>query len=322
MIKCYQEIKHEVDLDKLRLIGFGADARKLYFQFSFIEKSTYDVTDIIDHYESLRNISKEKSPRVRVQAIPFECEPIIDHLLCECWEPAAEAMLLTLCVKQFGLERVESALSQQHSVWSKRQLRDEWDIRACRSGELAIMSPRYPHAQLDMASKKYVDAVMIFMGNDMTGARVLEVGSGTGRITERLVPLAQHLTSLDICERMISRNRSRLGVNAGKIKYLCQYAQDYKPKNRSYDVVVCSLVLIHNVEDSDFQGLVKMMCEAADKVFVFEDASGRIGTSPHTRLRSRDEIVMHFKEQRFQLDKESKYRLFGDQITFLKFVRA
>jgi len=35
MRKCYEEAHHQINPSKLQLFGFGADARKLYFQFTF-----------------------------------------------------------------------------------------------------------------------------------------------------------------------------------------------------------------------------------------------------------------------------------------------
>jgi len=167
----------------------------------------------------------------------------------------------------------------------------------------------------------YVDAVMAFLNGEAKGKEVLEIGSGTGRITERLVRQARKVVSVDVCERMIQRSKNRLGDKTGKVKFLCELAQDHQARERSYALAICSLVLIHNVGDSDFRNLVEMMCRCADKIFVFEDASGRHGTSPHTRLRNRQELITPFQEGGFQLEKEDQFHLFGDTILFLKFVR-
>ena len=94
-----------------------------------------------------------------------------------------------------------------------------------------------------------------------------------------------------------------------------------------YDVAVCSLVLIHQVNYTDFAAVVKGMCALAKTVFVFEDVTLERKTSPNTRLRSLHEIELEFKRNGYALEfgnpeLPSSFQFFDDTVTFLKFVEA
>jgi hypothetical protein len=121
---------------------------------------------------------------------------------------------------------------------------------------------------------------------------------------------------------MIKLNKDRLGKKAKKVTYVKTFMQDYP--SIKHQVAVCSLVLIHNVRDSDFMGLVGKICDCSDVAFVFEDVTQDRPTSNATRLRPKQEIVKAFEHYNFRLERsrESDYKLFNDQIAFLKFIRG
>jgi SAM-dependent methyltransferase len=308
--KAFEEVRHQVNPSMLRMIGFGVDARRLYFQFSFCERTAADMADI-----------KELCPsRSRPRLLPFEIGPIADSLVTECWEPAAEAALLTLCTQSFGFEEVASELEKRRDLWPRRAMQDEWDDRASRQGLLADLSVRYAVDQIKVESERFVGDVMSFIGDDVRGKNTLELGAGTGRLTERLVDLASALTCVDLCERMLDRNRARLGARADRVKYVRCFAQDYRPTGH-HDVVVCSQVLIHNVTDEQFNGVVATMCASADTLFVIEDVTEGRPTSPHTRLHSKKDLVRRFAGRGFKLERETETHLFDDRVALLKLVR-
>jgi hypothetical protein len=309
--KAFEEIRHQVNPAELRMIGFGLDARRLYFQFSFCEEAVAEMAEI-----------KKLCPsRSDPHLLPFEIGPIMDSLMTECWEPAAEAALLTLCIQRFGLEKVVQAVEKRQDTWLRRDMRDEWDDRASRQGVLADLSVRYPADQISSESARFVTVVMDFIGDDVKDKNTLELGAGTGRLTERLVDLARPLTCVDLCEKMLNMNRARLGDKASQVQYISSFAQDYRPPSTRHDVVVCSLVLIHNVEDQQFKGLMAKMCECADVLFVIEDVTAGRPTSPHTLLRRREDLVDAFASQGYRLVRSGKHQLFDDQIALLKLVR-
>lgn len=160
---------------------------------------------------------------------------------------------------------------------------------------------------------------MTFMGEDVKGRDVLELGCGTGRITVKLADLATRLTCIDHCPEMMARNRRAKGAVPRKIKRLTIFGQDYVCQ-KPHDVCVSSLVLIHTTGESQFRSLVKVICASCAVAFVFEDTSRR-KTSEFTELRSRDEIKSAFALWGMRVGREDTYDLVGDEIAFLKFVK-
>jgi len=308
--KCAKELNYNINLKRLQLIGFGADARKLYFQFSFFESSNYSSDEIL----------KQSGGNKNHKCIPFVLDEIVNRLVEECWEPAAEVALLTICVKKFNREDVLRSLFSHRSRWERREMRDEWDYRASRPGDLPDMSLRYESDRLSDESKEYVKAVIDFMGEKIEGKDVVEIGSGTGRITQHLLEIAKNVTCVEFCEKMIQRSKERLCDKFDINRYVVTFAQCYYPKHR-YEVVVCSLVLVHNVNNADFRELIKRLCDMAETVFVFEDVSTKRSTSPRTYIRTIEDIRKTFNEFNFTLIRmnEPLYNLFSDQIAFLEF---
>jgi 2-polyprenyl-3-methyl-5-hydroxy-6-metoxy-1,4-benzoquinol methylase len=319
--KAFQEIQFQVMPDKTKLIGFGADARKLYFQFSFVEQVDITSDQIIARYE--KNLDHENKGLLRdrprkLTPLSFDLEEIRNHVLDSCWEPSAEAVLLTLCAERFGADQVAQALHARHHDWERKNMLDEWDYRASRKGHLPDMSVRYPPDRLESESQRYVDVLLAFMGNDILGKNIVEIGCGTGSITEQLVDIAGQVTCVDLSGKMIEKNRDRLGTKNKKVYYEEKFGQDYSCAEK-HDAAICSRVLIHNVFDSDIRELVRSMCKSAKIVFVFEDVSQNRPTSETTRIRSVEELVRVFAEQGFEILRSSQDNLFNDNIALLKF---
>ena len=319
--KAFQEIQFQVRPDRTKLIGFGADARKLYFQFSFMEEVDLTADQVIECYE--RNLDHENKGLLRdrprkLTALSYNLEEIRNHVLDYCWEPSAEAILLTLCAERFGPDQVAQALHGRQHDWERKKMLDEWDYRAARKGRLPDMSVRYPPDLLEHASQQYVMGLLTFMGSDLNGKNVVEMGCGTGSVTEHLVGIASKVTCVDLSGKMIEKNKHRLGESSKKVHYEEKFVQDYRCSEK-HDVAICSRVLIHNVNDSDFKELVRSMCNSARIVFVFEDVSPNRPTSETTKIRSVDEIVHVFAENDFDLLGSGKDNLFDDEIALLKF---
>jgi 2-polyprenyl-3-methyl-5-hydroxy-6-metoxy-1,4-benzoquinol methylase len=315
--ECREEIGHELDFEDLRLFALGIDAKKLYFQFSFVEESPRSAEEIKNGARQARDFHREMQDLV---AVDFELDAILEHVRKGGWEPAAEVAVLALCVRKFGRQRVERALDPEFVQERRRaEMHVEWRRRAARRGELAVMSLRYPEARAEVESARYADAVLDFIGSDADGKDVLEVGAGTGRITQRLVGKAAHLTCVDLSDAMLDRNRQRLGDLAERVEYRSMFAQDYVAEPR-HDVAICSLVLIHNVDDDEFARLVDVLRASAPTIFVFEHISAPTQPHAHTRLRSEDELVEAFDDYRVQ--RRTEHVLFDDLIVFLKLVRV
>jgi SAM-dependent methyltransferase len=316
LIKTHEEIQHLVDPRKLKLFGFGVDARKLYFQFSFVEERTaWSFSQIESHYNRWKKKARN-APR-ELAGIDFNEESVCESLTNDCWEPAAEAALMALLAKHFSKPSVEKALGKRKANWWKRAMRDEWDHRASRPGLLPDMSVRYPRDRLEVESRRYLEHVGGFIGAHVRGKRVVEIGPGTGRVSELLLTLgASQLTCIELSPRMIARLRERLRNAGGRVEFQCGFAQEYLPGKTPFDIVVCSLVLVHNVGTPEFKDIVRRMCLSARCVFVFEDVRQR-ESSPATQLRSKQVILDEFGQNGFRLDREENHSLFDDEIAFL-----
>ena len=308
--KAFEEIGHQSNPTQLKMVGFGVDARKLFFQCSFIEK-----TD-----ETLDEIKARVPDTSIIRALDLEPNAIAEDLTRHCWEPAAEAALLCLAAARYSPKEVADAMSRLRVRWPRRAMSDEWDYRASQSGELPDMSVRYPRNKLTEIAVAFTESQMQFIGEEARDKSVVEVGCGTGRLTEKLRTTAARITSLDLCERMLERARARLGRDQNAVDFLLCFAQDYQPQR--HDLVVCSRVLIHNVSAEDFGSLVGMMCRSAPVVYLFEDVTPDRATSPHSSLRSADVLKSAFERQSFTLTRQEMYSLCEDQMAFMRFERT
>ena len=307
LVKTRQEINHQINIHNLRMIGFGADARKLYFQFSFVEEVENTFADLKKQHKGLIPIS-------------FQPEPVIEYLVRNIWEPAAEAMLLTLLIEKYEYQPVMDTLVKYKKDWGRHEIKDEWDYRAACGGVAATLSIRYPKDKILDISQQYISEILEFMDMDVKNKDILEVGSGDGRITRHLIDAgARSVTCVDICDRMMKKSKRSLRKKSrNKLIYKNIFAQDYK-SHKIHDVAVISLVLIHNVDDSDFQNLVKNVCQYARTVYIFEDVTKDRRVSPYTKLRPEKQLVDEFYKHDFVPMKQQHYFLMNDDIIFIKF---
>ena len=315
VVKAQEEIQHLVDWSKLKLVAFGVDARKLYFQFSFLEdRSSFSGDDILRHYDEWKT-QAPNAPR-DLKCLDFHEDSICESLVNDCWEPAAEAALLSLLSWKFTRAKVEHALEHRRKLWWRRRMRDEWDHRASRPGLLPDMSARYDPSRLEAASGSYVNDVVAFLRDQVPGKRVVEIGSGTGRVTERLLDLGPaQLVCIELSPVMEALHRKRLNRSAASVEYRSGFAQDELSGKLEFDVAVCSLVLVHNVGDDELNVLLRRLASSAAQVFVFEDVRTR-ETSPATRIRPELELTT-ILDQHFRILRSETHHLFEDEILFL-----
>ena len=310
--KAYIEMGHQVNLEKLEMVLFGVDARKLFFQFSFLERTE----------AKLEEIKQFLPGDIVIQTFFINCKSIIDRIFNFTWEPAAIATILTIVSRQFGAENVAKNIHTNTKKWVKHEMKDEWDYRGNRDGDFSVMSVRYPRDDLENRSKDYVDSVFKFIGSNVNGKHVLEIGSGNGRITEKLLNIAKKITCIECSNLMLKKAKDRLGDllrNPIPVNLLEGFAQDILPLE-DIDVIICSLVLIHNVDDAFYKNLVEKMCHTAKQIYVFEDTTQGRKTSPHTKLRPKETIIADFRNLGFYCIEEDRYDLYGDNISFFNFM--
>jgi 2-polyprenyl-3-methyl-5-hydroxy-6-metoxy-1,4-benzoquinol methylase len=316
--ECFEEVGHAIDPENLVLFGYGIDSTKLYHQFSFVEHSGMSSERFLARARHAQDFVAEVEDLV---AVPLELGAAVEFWRDREWEPAAEAGFLTLLAKRFGLAAVERSIDPTFvRARTDEETRAIWNHRGSRSANLAVMSARYPYGQLDAESEAYVDAVLAFLGTDVDGLDVVDVGCGIGRLTEPLVARSGRLTAVDISAVMLKRTRERLGARARDVALHNTKLQDYAPAS-PHDIAICSLVLIHCIGDEDFRAAVRAIAASARSVFVFEHVSGGVQVSPSTRVRPEPEVVGAFEAQGLRMARRTDYELFDDHIAFLKFTR-
>ena len=309
--RTWEELKHHIAVPQLRLIAFGADARKLYFQFGFVEKWPLTAAAFRAACDG----------ECRFREVSLDPDTVAVDVLSNCWEPAAEACLLTICASEYGWPAVIAALDRRKSTWGQRNMRDEWDYRAWAPGALPDMSVRYPSRKLGLGSRQYLSHVARFLDENVNlkTSRVVEVGAGTGRVTSVLVNRVRELSVVDLCPRMIELNRSRLGVTATKVKEYIEGFAQYALSGKQYDLAISCLVLIHNVTQDEFESLVHALCAAARVVVICEDVTVDRPTSLRTQIRSREEIESEFARNGFFSTNEASFSLFDDELWLARF---
>lgn len=83
------------------------------------------------------------------------------------------------------------------------------------------------------------DTLLAFAG-DLTGKRVLEIGSGSGRITTHLAPFAAHVTAIDPNKERIDQAIEQMSPDlADKISYQAIPLADVPPGER-FDLALLS----------------------------------------------------------------------------------
>lgn len=92
----------------------------------------------------------------------------------------------------------------------------------------------------------YERPAMTTLVGEVEGRRVLELGCGTGPLTEWLVGGGAKVTACDVSPTMVDKARRRLGDRARLL--VADIAQPLPFPSASFDLVVASLVL-HYVED-------------------------------------------------------------------------
>lgn len=311
-----EELNHKIDPEHVRLFGLGIDTKKLYFQFSFYERTNQTAREVLNLAPGGRDHFMEIDELIPV---PFLLREMVDLIKNQKWEPAGQAALLSLCARQFGMDRLEREIDPAFVTerWKKKMLA-EWTNRAGRRGEAAVMSLRYPqHRQVD-ESQRYIDVAMNFIGNDAKGRDVIEFGCGIGRFSERLVSMADRLTCVDLSEAMIAKCKERLGPAAANVLFINAFGQDYRP-GHVHGIAVCSLVLIHNVDDVEFHRMTQTISASADTIFLFEHVDEPLVRKDHTRIRRKEDLIAAFRD--FAVMAESSHMLCDDHIIFLKLGR-
>lgn len=311
--ECKEEIDHDLDIENLYLFSFGVDYQKAYFQLCFYEKSNLSSETILKRAPHAKDYDIEFEELIPVG---FNMEEIVDFVERGNWEQPAAAALLTLLAKGYSVEALSRYIDPTRKLQDYRLgMQREWGKRAERDGLSRVMSNRYP-SDLEAISNAYIKEAMYFIDEDLSDMTVVEMGCGIGRMTKPLANRSKKVLAVDLVPKMIEKCKEYVGEELSKkVDYFVQFFQDVR-FTQKYDVLVCSLVLIHNVDDSALDKIITHMKRAADVIYLFEQVIDGQSTSPYTKQWTMEEYTRFFPE--YSVEKTSEYNLCGDKIAFIK----
>ncbi len=145
------------------------------------------------------------------------------------------------------------------------------------------------------------------------GSRVLDIGCGTGAITEALARRGATVVGYDISSGVIEQARARLG-DAPNVVLECANLVDTELKHGPYDLITSVTVLQHQVDDRSLSEVIGKLSRALKRggtVLILESvlpegSSGR-GADHYIRPRTRSEWLERFREAGLQLVYERSY---------------
>jgi len=136
------------------------------------------------------------------------------------------------------------------------------------------------------------------------GSRVLEVGCGTGRITNVLLETAESVTAVDISGEMLKVSRSKLGRrNNLELIHSDLFQLENRLPLRTFDTVVCMRVLPHIRDvDSALETLTHFMSPGGQVLFDLWNDHSLLGLGRNLlRRRHRIPTYYHRYDQMLQL---------------------
>jgi SAM-dependent methyltransferase len=111
------------------------------------------------------------------------------------------------------------------------------------------------------------ERVLIEFLGAVTGKRILDVGTGTGRAALALAGRGARVTGLDASAEMLKVARARAATSRLAVDFAEGDAQALGFPNRAFDAVVCFRVLMHV---PDWRGCLAELCRVAGARMVFD----------------------------------------------------
>jgi ubiquinone/menaquinone biosynthesis C-methylase UbiE len=112
--------------------------------------------------------------------------------------------------------------------------------------------------------------------------RILDVGTGTGRVAAMLAGGGADVTGIDTSERMLDAARRRTSAQLVDVTFVRADAHALEFESRSFDVVVCLGVL---AAARDWRRCLAESCRIADRLVIFDYPSAASVALIHSAIR-------------------------------------
>lgn len=130
------------------------------------------------------------------------------------------------------------------------RMAEDWDRRAREDARWHIASDVANDQEFATTGRRDVDVALGPLDDAwLRDARALEIGCGTGRMTEFLLRRVRTLDAIDVSSEMIERAKARLG-DRPNLRLLATSGQDLAPfADGSFELVLSYVVLQHIPND-------------------------------------------------------------------------
>jgi ubiquinone/menaquinone biosynthesis C-methylase UbiE len=160
---------------------------------------------------------------------------------------------------------------------SAQALGDDADSEAARAFDERRFSG--PLGRMVAAEQMRVLANMIGRIHER---RILDIGTGTGRVAAMLAGGGAHVTAIDTSERMLDAARRRASAQLVDVTFLRADVHALDFESRSFDVVVCLGLLMGA---RDWRRCLAESCRIADRLVIFDYPSATSVALIHSAIR-------------------------------------
>ncbi|HUD07032.1 MAG TPA: class I SAM-dependent methyltransferase [Candidatus Saccharimonadales bacterium] len=195
----------------------------------------------------------------------------------------------------------------------------EWELRAKRPGLASVMRESHTVEETEAAAVSMESAVMSFITRNLgslAGKRILEIGTGIGRFSRPLAESAESVTTVDMTEAMIVRAQENLR-DLDNITFLKSEIKDLDFEPNQFDLVFDVWVLMHVMDNADFEQSIAVMTSCAPAVFICEYTDqGDKPVGPYSILRSVQEYCHSIQ---IPVSAEDEFYYGGDRSALILF---
>lgn len=121
-----------------------------------------------------------------------------------------------------------------------------WNTRASIPGLRSVMSLELDETTAEIESAKLVIGVFDFLGDNLNGKDIYEIGGGTGRFTRELVKRAKSVKTIDLSRPMLQRAIASASASEKQNTHFIQGSGSHSPfQDESFDYVFEVTTLLH-----------------------------------------------------------------------------